>query len=92
LELGPVPFVELNPDQRREAINTRQRFEAWREARAGARSFRGSMVWSTTKSHYNLMRVGYDRRGRRRQSSFGPRSNETERVKAEFERGRDEAR
>ena len=65
-----MPFVELNPDQR-EAINTRQRFEAWREARVRARSFRGSVVWSTTKGHDYLMRVGYDRRGRRRQSRLG---------------------
>jgi hypothetical protein len=87
-----VPFVELNPDQRREAINARQRFEAWREARARERAFRGSMVWSKTKGYDYLMRVAYDKRGRRRQSSLGRRNEEMERIKADFERGREEAR
>jgi len=50
------------------------------------------MVWSRTKGHDYLMRVGYDKRGRRRQSSLGRRSDDTERIKAEFERGREEAK
>jgi hypothetical protein len=50
------------------------------------------MIWSATKGHEYLMRVAYDRKGVRRQSSLGPRSAETERIKAEFERGREESR
>jgi len=86
-----MDFVELNPDQRREAINTQQRFRAWRDAVARARAYRGSMVWSLTKGHSYLMRVGYDKQGQRRQSSLGPRSSETEKMKTDFERARDEA-
>jgi len=86
-----MDFVELNSDQRREAINTQQRFQAWRDAYARQQACRGSMVWSQTKGHSYLMRVAYDKLGKRRQSSLGPLGPETERIKAEFERARDEA-
>jgi len=49
------------------------------------------MVWSRTKGHTYLVRVSYDKQGRRRQSSLGSRGADTERIKAEFERARDEA-
>ena len=49
------------------------------------------MVWSTTRGNDYLMRVGYDKLGRRKQSSLGPRSEKTEATKAEFERKREEA-
>ena len=85
-----MDFVELNPDQRREAINTQQRFRAWRDAFARAQAYRGSMVWSETKGHSYLMRVSYDKQGLRRQRSLGRRSTETEKMKEDFERARDE--
>ena len=44
--------------------------------------------WSQTKGRDYLLRAAYDRLGHRRQTSLGPRSPETERIKAEFERGR----
>lgn len=81
-------FVELNPDQRRETINTQQRFRQWRDALLRQRACRGSMVWSQTKGRDYLMRVAYDKHGRRRQSSLGLRSPETEKIKADFERSR----
>ncbi len=86
-----MDFIELNSDQRRETINTQQRYQAWREANEQVRSSRGSMVWSHTKGRDYLMRAAYDKHGRRRQSSLGLRSLETEKIKAEFERVRDEA-
>jgi hypothetical protein len=86
-----MDFTELNPDQRREAINTQQRYQSWRGAKARALAFRGSMVWAKAKGHEYLSRVAYDKRGRRRQTSLGRRSEATERIKAEFERGRDDA-
>jgi hypothetical protein len=85
-------FLELNNDQRREVVNTRQRYLSMQDALARAGAYRGSMIWSTTKGHEYLIRVGYDRKGVRRQSSLGPRSGETERIKSEFERGREESR
>ncbi len=86
-----MEFRELNPDQRREAINTQQRYQSWRDAKARARTFRGSIVWAKAKGHEYLCRVAYDKRGRRRQTSLGRRNETTERIKAEFERGRDDA-
>lgn len=81
-------FTELNNDQRREVVNTRQRFQAWRNAQDRERGFRGSMVWDETKGHEYLLRSYYDDRGRRRQKSLGRRSPDTEQAKLQFEIGR----
>jgi hypothetical protein len=83
-------FVELNSDQRRETVNTRQRYQAWREAFERHDASRGSMVWSTTRGHDYLMRVAYDKQRQRRQKSLGPRSEATEQIKTDFERARAE--
>lgn len=86
-------FQELNNDQRREIVNTRQRFETWREARMRLDGYRGSMVWAKTKGSTYLRRSYYDgRSGIRKQTSLGVRSAETERMKSEFEIGRDDAK
>ena len=86
-----MEFQELNNDQRREAVNTRQRYAAFREAKAQADAHRGSMVWNEIKGREYLVRSYYDKTGIRRQSSIGLRSAETERTKDEFERGRQQA-
>ena len=86
-----MDFVELNSDQRREAVNSQQRFQAYQAAAARRKSFRGSMVWSTSRGNDYLLRVGYDKAGHRKQVSLGPRDEKTEATKAEFERGREEA-
>ena len=88
LELSGVAFDELDLDQRREAINTAQRFQSWRDAFLRARDYRGSMTWSRSKEREYLLRSSYDKRGRRRQTSLGPRSAETEAIKAKFETAR----
>ena len=80
-----VDFTDLNPDQRREAINTQQRYAGLKEAQARRDAFRGSMVWGESKGREYLMRSAYDKQGKRRQISLGPRNPETERIKAEFE-------
>ena len=85
-------LIELNSDQRREMVNTRQRFQAWRDAENRQRGLRGSMVWEQSKSREYLMRSAYDGVGRRKQKSLGPRSPETEGLKAEFDRLRQESR
>ena len=81
-------FGELDPDQRREVINTQQRFDALRDAQLRLRSFRGSMSWSQTNGREYLLRSSYDRSGKRRQSSLGCRNQATEALKAGFESGR----
>jgi hypothetical protein len=81
----------LNNDQRRELINSQQRFLGWQDARQRLNDVRGSMVWKSVDGKDYLARSSYDKLGIRRQTSLGPRSQETERIKAEFEHGRDEA-
>lgn len=83
---------EFNNEQRREIVNSRQRFHFWREARDQQRGLRGSMVWQTVKSTDYLARSHYDKQGRRKQISLGPRSPETEAIKSAFERSRDQAK
>lgn len=85
-------LLELNNDQRREFVNTQQRFMAWQEAYDRVRATRGSMVWQTKKGADYLMRSYYEKSGRRAQKSLGVRSAITEKMKVEFERGRDEAK
>lgn len=86
-----VEFQELNSDQRREAVNTQQRFAAWRDAGERAKGYRGSMVWTRKNGRDYLVRSQYGKSGVRRQTSLGLRSNKTEAIKLEYERGRSEA-
>jgi hypothetical protein len=83
---------ELSSDQRREAINTQQRYAAYREAAERAKGYRGSMVWTQIKGRDYLVRSHYDPSGVRRQISLGPRAKETEAIKLHYERGRSDAR
>lgn len=86
-------MLELNNDQRRELINSRQRFEALRAAATRVAAYRGSMVWSSTKGADYLLRSFYDETtGARKQRSLGVRSEKTERMKAEYDAGRVEAK
>jgi len=84
-------YIDLNNDQRRETINTRQRFDAWRAALRREHGYRGSMTWEETKGHVYLTRSYYDDAGKRRQKSLGRRTAETEAVKATFEAERADA-
>ncbi|MBN9237239.1 MULTISPECIES: GSU2403 family nucleotidyltransferase fold protein [Phyllobacteriaceae] len=83
-----IDFIELNNDQRREKINSDQRFTALAEAQKKAKSFRGSLVWHTVKGSEHLMRSYYDSTGARRQKVEGRRSPATEDQKAEWEASR----
>jgi len=87
-----IEFQELNGDQRREAVNTQQRYAAYREATERHESYRGSMVWKEINGREYLARSHYGKSGVRRQTSLGLRSKKTEVLKREFERGRSEAR
>ena len=86
-------FQELNNDQRRETINSQQRFRAWQDARNAVAGFKGSMVWNEDKGTDYLVRSAYDpKSGIRRQKSLGSRSAATEKMKIDFDRGRERAR
>lgn len=90
--LNPLKINELNNDQRREYVNTQQRFSAWREAKASLTAVRGSMVWHVSNGTEYLMRSYYEKAGTRKQRSLGPRSVETEILKHDFEANRDSAK
>jgi hypothetical protein len=80
--------LNLNPDQRREVVNTSQRFSAWHDARRKREGYRGSLVWHGVGGSEYLVRSYYDSAGRRRQKNEGLRSPETERLKNEWDRNR----
>ena len=86
-------FVEKNPDQVRETINTGQRFAAFLEARRRSEAYRGSMSFVRRGEVDYLLKDYYDpANGVRRQRSIGRRSAETEALLDDFLRGREEAR
>jgi hypothetical protein len=87
-----IEFQELSGDQRREAVNTRQRYAAYREAEKRAKGYRGSMVWKEIHDRDYLVRSLYGNSRVRRQKSLGLRSKKTEAIKREYDRGRAEAR
>ena len=84
-------FIDLNNDQRREMVNTRQRYQAWRNAVAREVGYRGSVVWEETKGQEYLLRSFYDEDGKRRQKSLGKRSPKTEALKQHFDSERKDA-
>ena len=85
-------MFEFNNDQRREMVNTSQRFAAWQDALRRLAGFRGSMVWSTSKGRDYLLRSSYSNTGKRTQLSLGLRSEATEAQKQQFEDSRANAR
>lgn len=90
--LDSLILKEFDNDQRREFVNTQQRFAAWEQARARLIGTRGSMTWQDKAGTQYLLRSYYEKKGVRKQKSLGLRSPETERLKQEFESGRDEAK
>ena len=52
-----MQFHELDSDQRRESVNSRQRFEAWKSAKSEAERFKGSMVWIAAHGAQYLARA-----------------------------------
>ncbi len=78
--------------QAREYSDTMQLFESLSELRQRARSARGSMVWMRAKGREYLHRSAYDDRGRRRQTTLGPRSEETELIREKFISARADAK
>jgi hypothetical protein len=81
-------FVELNNDQRREKVNSDQRFAALKDAHRKAKSFRGSLVWHTVNGIDHLMRSYYNSAGARRQKVEGRRSPETQAQKSAWDAAR----
>jgi hypothetical protein len=70
--------------QAREFSDTMQLFESLAELRQRERSARGSMVWMRAKGREYLHRSYYDDWGKRKQTTLGPRSEETEAMQSNF--------
>jgi hypothetical protein len=84
---------ELDHDQAREAINTRQRFDSLVAAERILAGFKGSMTWMSEGDAEYLVRSAYDpTSGIRRNKSLGPRSTETENLKADYDAKRETAK
>ena len=63
-----MQFQELNNDQRREMVNSQQRFQALREAKLAWDEQRGSVTWIVSKDREYLTRSFYDKAGLRKQT------------------------
>lgn len=61
-------FQELNNDQRREVVNSQQRFQALRDAKEAYDTHRGSLTWVESKGREYLVRSYYDKAGLRKQA------------------------
>ena len=87
-----LEFQSLDGDQSREFINTQQRFQTYVDARKRDSGYRGSMTFSARNGAEYLLRDYYDpRSGIKRQRSLGRRDERTEKIFAEFKRGKAEA-
>ena len=83
-----MSFHELRSEQLRQLIDTREVYQAWRNADdERRRRFVGSMRWAQRGAHiYLLRKIGS------RETSLGPRSEELERTHDAFMEGRAENR
>jgi hypothetical protein len=84
-------FQELNGDQRREIVNTLQRYAAYLEAEEHGETYRGSMGWKKVQGRSYLVRSYYSKSGVRRQTSLGLRSKNTKAIKQEYDCGRSDS-
>ena len=65
-----MSFQLLSNDQRRELVNSQQRYAVWRRASNEMGALKGSMVWKTKSGAEYLVRSSYEGMGRiRRQKS-----------------------
>lgn len=87
-----VHFQELNGDQIKEYVNSRQRYRAWVNARLHLDGYRGSMSFAERRGAQYLLRDYYHpASGMRRQTSLGRRSPRTEGLLSEFQTSKAEA-
>ena len=76
-----MSFSELSANQLRVAVDTKQTYDAYREARKISRQYAFGMSWKLVNGREYLIKV-FNRRGGNK--SLGPRSPETERIYTEF--------
>lgn len=83
--------IELDREQRRHLEDVRELWEAWAPLSKRRDELAGALAWKTVKDRQYLVRYWHDEDlGDKRMTSLGPRSEETERRKEEWERDRKE--
>ncbi|HUW38179.1 MAG TPA: nucleotidyltransferase domain-containing protein [Rhodocyclaceae bacterium] len=80
-----MSFRELSPNQTRIAVDIKQTYDAYRDARRIALQYAGGMTWKRVNGGEYLIKV-INRTGGNK--SLGPRSPETERIHLEFVSGK----
>lgn len=80
-----MSFRELSANQARIAIDLKQTYEAYRDARRAALNYAGGIMWKRVKGTEYLIKVITRTGGNK---SVGPRSEETERIYNEFVAGK----
>ena len=76
-----MSFRELSPNQTRVAVDARQTYEAYRDARRNALQYAGGMTWKSVNGTDYLVKV-IGRTGGNK--GLGARSPDTERIYSEF--------
>jgi hypothetical protein len=84
-----MSFSELSANQTRIAVDLRQTWEAYRDARRTALNYAGGILWKRVKGADYLVKVTTRTGGNK---SLGPRSAETERIYNEFVAGKARAK
>jgi hypothetical protein len=85
-------YRHLDLAQAREFIDTMQFYDSLQELRHRERSARGSMVWMRAKGQQYLHRSTYDDYGKRVQTTLGVRSPETEQIRDNFLKARQDVK
>lgn len=85
-------LIELSENQLRHLTDSRQLWEAQEDARRRRRALDGGMTWKVSKGKEYLVKIFSDPgTGRKKMSSVGPRSTETERLLEDFRRAKTDA-
>ncbi len=85
-----MSYSELSPNQLRVATDTRQTYDAYRDAKKVLTSrFSGGLSWKTVSNHEYLVKVTNRSGGNK---SLGPRSPETEKLFSDWVAGKSKAK
>jgi len=85
-------IIEMHNTMRRMLVDTRQLWDAYRDAWKRRQSFEGGLTWKTSNGRDYLIRIYADIISKsKKQTSLGARSPETERIFTEFKDGKEEA-
>lgn len=90
---GRQPYVEMDAEQRKLLVDTRQLWDAWKDAEARRRRYEGSLSWQISKGNEYLVKHAKDPlTGIRKSSSLGPKNEETEEILRKWTADKEEAK